>query len=130
MAIDLQNDLADILLAAFAAEFPAGALLQLRSGAAPGPENAATGTLLAEITLPATPWDTSTPGVLAKNNTWEDPAANAAGTLAHYRLRNAAGTLCIEGTITGTGGGGDLTVDNVVTAVGQVVTITSFQYTL
>jgi hypothetical protein len=129
MSIDTEQALANALLDRFDTEFPAGSLLQIRTGASPGAENAATGTLLAEITLPASPWAAASGGVKAKANSWS-VAAVAAGTAAHYRLKNAGDTRRIDGTVTITGGGGDLTLDNTNIAVGQTVTMNSFQYTL
>jgi hypothetical protein len=130
MTIDLQNALANILLEDVATAFPAGSILEMRSGASPGAENAATGILLASITLPATPWAAASAGVLAKSGTWEDTAADSTGAMAHYRLKNAGDTRRIDGTITVTGGGGDMTVDNTSVVVAQNVLVTSFQYTL
>ncbi len=130
MAIDLKNTSANDLLDRYDTLFPAGAILEMRSGAPPGAENAATGTLIASITLPATPWAAAAAGSKAKSGTWSDPSADAAGTLAHYRLKNAGDTHREEGTITATGGGGDMTVDNTSVAAAQVVTITGFTRTL
>ncbi|MCY1248013.1 hypothetical protein D9M72_613970 [compost metagenome] len=56
--------------------------------------------------------------------------AGAAGTAAHYRIKDSAGTTChMQGTVTVTGGGGDLTVDNAVIASGQTVQITGWTIT-
>ena len=53
-------------------------------------------------------------------------AAVAAGTAAHYRIVDNAGTTCHEqGSVTMTGGGGDMTLDNTSIAAAQVVTITA-----
>lgn len=129
MTLDLQNALANALLDRYDTEFPAGSLLQIRTGAPPGAENAASGTLLAEITLPATPWAAASAGSKAKNGTWS-VAAVAAGTAGHFRLKNAGDTRREEGTVTATGGGGDMTVDNVSIAIGQIVTVTQYAHTL
>ncbi|MCO4101067.1 MAG: hypothetical protein HEQ38_17070 [Gemmatimonas sp.] len=108
---------------AYLAAFPAGSLLQIRSGAPAGVANVAGGTLLAEITLPTTPFTSGT-GQVALNGTWQDGSANATGNAGHYRLVN--GTDIEEGTVTGTGGGGDMTLDNVSIAAAQVVTVTGW----
>lgn len=53
-------------------------------------------------------------------------AAVAAGTAAHYRIMDSAGTTCHEqGSVTLTGSGGDLTLDNTNIAAAQTVTITA-----
>jgi hypothetical protein len=54
----------------------------------------------------------------------------AAGTAGHYRLTDNAGTTVhMQGTVTATGGGGDLTVDNTSIASGQAVNITGWTFT-
>jgi hypothetical protein len=100
--------------------------LELRSGAAPANCAAAdTGTLLASMALPAD-WSAAASGG-AKNllGTWQDLAADAAGTVGHFRLKQGA-TCHIQGSVTASGGGGDMTIDNNVLAVGQQVTVISF----
>lgn len=112
---------------AFSSAFPATATLDLRSGAQAGVGGAATGTLLATITLPASPY-TAGVGQLTKNGTWSNTAA-AAGTIGHYRL--TSGTDIEEGSVTATGGGGDLTVDTItVSAIGQTITVNTFTFTV
>jgi hypothetical protein len=54
--------------------------------------------------------------------------ANAAGIAAHFRIKQGA-TCHLQGTVTATGGGGDMTLDNVTIATGQQVTITAFTLT-
>lgn len=126
--IDLNNALANILLDLYDVHFPVSSVLELRTGAPPGAENAATGTLLVSITLPATPWNAAAAGVKTKNGVWSGVGV-AVGAIGHYRLRNVADTRREEGTVTITGGGGDATVDNTSVAVDQVVTITGYTRT-
>ena len=86
---------------------------------------AASGTLLAEITCPSNWMGDASGGVKALAGAWT-VAASAAGTAGHYRIYDSTGTTCHEqGTVTATGGGGDLTVDNTNIASGQTVTVTS-----
>ena len=112
-------------------------VLEIRSGAAPGPEAAETGTLLASLPIPADGFSAASGSSVAKLGTWQDTAADATGTAAHFRMRRSADaggasttTSRIEGTVTATGGGGDITLDNVSIATGQTVTITSLTYNL
>lgn len=104
--------------------------LQIRTGAPPASCAAAdTGTLLAEITCPSDWAAAASGGSKAKSGTWS-VAATAAGTAGHFRLKNSAGTVThIQGTITITGSGGDMTLDNDSIAAGQVVTINTFTLT-
>ena len=107
------------------------AVLKIRSGAPPA--NVATadsGTVLATLSLPSDWMAAASGGTKAKAGTWEDASADAAGTAAHWRLYASDGTTAhAQGTVTATGGGGDLTVDNVSFAAGQTFTVTSFTIT-
>ena len=107
------------------------ALLRIYSGAAPANcAAAASGTLLAEMTLPSDWMAAASGGSKALSGTWQDASANATGTAGHFRLLDSGGTTChAQGTVTATGGGGDLTLDNTSIASGQSVTITSFTIT-
>lgn len=106
-------------------------ILTIRTGAQPANCAAAnSGTVLATITLPSDWMAAAASGAKAKSGTWEDTSADAAGTAAHFRIHDSGGSTChIQGSVTATGGGGDLTVDNVVFAVGQDFTITAFTLT-
>ena len=103
------------------------AKLQIRTGAQPANCAASdSGTLLAEIDLPSDWMNAASAGSKTKLGTWTVAAA-AAGTAAHFRIKNSAGTVChVQGTVTITGGGGDMTVDNTSVASGQTVTVNSF----
>lgn len=90
---------------------------------------AETGTLLCQITLPSDWMSAAASGVKALLGSWQGTGA-AAGTAAHFRIVDNAGTTChMQGTVTATGGGGDLTLDNAVIASAQVVTVTTFSLT-
>ena len=106
-------------------------LLRIYSGSAPANcAAAASGTLLAEMTLPSDWMAAASSGSKALSGRWQDASANATGTAGHFRLYDSGGTTChAQGTVTATGGGGDLTLDNVSIASGQSVTITSFTIT-
>lgn len=105
--------------------------LQIRSGAAPA--NCATadsGTLLCEIDLPSDWLAAASGGAKAKSGTWSDVGVNGPGTAGHFRIKDTAGTTChMQGTVTATGGGGDMTVDNTSIATDQTVTVTGFTIT-
>ncbi len=106
-------------------------ILRIRTGAQPANCAASrSGTVLASLTLPSNWMADAASGVKAKAGTWEDLSADASGTAGHYEIMDSTGTTCHEqGTVTATGGGGDLTVDNVVFAATQPFTITTFQKT-
>lgn len=106
-------------------------LLRIYSGAAPANcAAAASGTLLAEATLPSDWMEAASSGSKSLSGTWQDASANATGTAGHWRLYDSGGTTChAQGTVTATGGGGDMTLDNTSIASAQSVTITSFTIT-
>lgn len=107
------------------------AVLKIRSGSVPATcATADAGTVLATCTLPSDWMAAASSGTKAKAGTWEDTSADATGTAAHFRLYASDGTTChAQGTVTATGGGGDMTVDNVSFASGQAFSVTGFTLT-
>lgn len=128
MAIQLSAAVRNARLDAVETAIGTSAVLKLRTGAAPA--NVATadsGTVVATLTLPSDWMAAAAAGAKAKSGTWQDASADAAGTVAHFRIYASDGTTAhMQGTVTISGGGGDLTLDNNVVALSQVVTITSF----
>lgn len=103
--------------------------LELRSGAAPATcATADSGTLLAAMALPSDWLAAGSAGAKTLLGTWQDTSADAAGTVGHFRIKQGA-TCHLQGTVTATGGGGDMTLDNPVLAVAQQVTISAFSIT-
>lgn len=109
----------------------ASAVLKIRTGAAPAScATADSGTVLASLSLPSDWMAAASGGTKVKSGTWEDTSADNTGTAAHFRLYASDGTTChAQGTVTATGGGGDMTVDNVSFASGQAFTVTGFTLT-
>lgn len=107
------------------------AILTIRTGAAPADcATANSGTVLATLNLPSDWMAAAASGSKAKSGTWQDASADATGTAAHFRIHDSGGTTChLQGTVTATGGGGDMTLDNTSIAAGQAVTITGFTLT-
>lgn len=105
--------------------------LQIRTGAQPANCAAAdSGTLLCELTLPSDWLAAASGGAKVLAGSWTGTGA-AAGTAAHFRVKDSAGTTChMQGSVTATGGGGDMTLDNTSIASAQTVTITSFTLTV
>jgi hypothetical protein len=109
----------------------ASAILKIRTGAAPASCAAAdSGTVLATCALPSDWMAAASGGTKAMSGTWQDTSADAGGTAGHFRIYANDGTTChIQGTVTATGGGGDMTVDNTSFAAGQSFTISGFTLT-
>lgn len=107
------------------------AVMKIRSGSVPATcATADSGTVLATLALPSDWMGAASAGVKSKSGTWEDTSADATGTAAHFRIYASDGTTChVQGTVTLTGGGGDMTVDNTSFVAGQAFTVTAFAIT-
>lgn len=82
--------------------------------------------LLATLTLPSDWANAASGGSKTLLGTWTG-TGSAAGTAASYRLYNNGVTVCHEqGTVTLTGSGGDLTLDNTSITNGQTINITTW----
>lgn len=104
--------------------------LKLRSGAQPADcATADSGTVISTIALPTDWMAAASGGTKAKSGTWQDASADASGTIAHFRIYTSGGICKLQGSVTLTGGGGDMTLDNTSAGVGQQITITSFTLT-
>ncbi len=106
-------------------------IMRIRTGSPPADcATADSGTVLATLTLPSDWMAAASGGSKAKSGTWQDASADAAGTAGHFRIYNSGDTTChMQGTVSATGGGGDMTVDNAVFASGQQFTVTTFSIT-
>lgn len=131
MSLQLSVAVRNARLDAIETTIGTSAKLRVRTGAPPADCAAAdTGTILATLDLPSDWLAAASGGTKAKAGTWQDASADAAGTAGHFRIYDTAGTTShIQGTVTATGGGGDLEVQNVVFAAGQAVTVTAFALT-
>lgn len=131
MAVQLSVAVRNARLDAIETAVGTSAVMRLRTGAQPANCGTAdSGTVVATLNLPSDWMAAAASGAKALSGTWQDTSADAAGTVAHYRIYDSAGTTChLQGSVTITGGGGDLTLDNNVLAAGQQVTITSFTIT-
>lgn len=119
-----------------AVESTTGATAQLRlySGSPPADcATAASGTLLATLTLPADWMSAASAGSKAKLGTWSGTGAAAASTgtdAGYFRILDSTGTTThVQGTVTDAGAGGDLTLDNANIAQNQTITISTFTLT-
>lgn len=131
MAIQLSVAVRNARLDAVETSIGVSAVLKMRTGAAPANCAAAdSGTVLATLTLPSDWMANAASGSKAMAGTWQDLLADAAGTAAHFRIYDSGGTVCgLQGAVTATGGGGDMTVDNVVFAQNQPFNVTAFNLT-
>ena len=131
MAVQLSIAVRNARLDAIETTIGTSAVLKIRTGAQPATcATADSGTVLATLNLPTDWMAAASSGSKSLSGTWQDLTADATGTAAHFRLYASDGTTCgLQGSVTATGGGGDMTLDNTSIASGQAVSITSFTLT-
>lgn len=131
MAIQFSVSVRNARLDAIETAIGTSPIMKIRTGAPPAScATADSGTVLATLNLPADWMAAAASGSKSMSGTWQDSAADASGTAGHFRIYDSSGTTChLQGTVTATGGGGDLQVDNVNFATGQQFTVTSFTLT-
>lgn len=140
MAIKLSTGVRNARLDAVETQIGTSAKLAIYSGSAPA--NCAadtTGTLLVEFDL-ASDWAAAASGgakALSSLPLSTTAAAGAPTNAGYFRIFTSAQSTApgstkpceVQGTVTATGGGGDLTLDNISIAAGQTVNVTGFTLT-
>lgn len=131
MTVQLSVAVRNARLDAIETTIGTSAILKIRTGGQPATcATADSGSVLATCNLPSDYLAAASSGSKAKSGTWEDTSADGSGVAAHFRIYASDGTTCHgQGTVTATGGGGDMTVDNTTFAAAQAFTITSFSLT-
>jgi len=131
MTLQLSTAVRNAMLDVIESTIGTSPIIRIRTGAAPAnPATADSGTVLATLTLPSDWMSAASSGVKSLTGTWQDTSADATGTAAHFRMYDSTGTTChTQGTVTATGGGGDMTVDNTSFASGQAFTILTYTIT-
>lgn len=104
--------------------------IEIRTGAQPAsPDAAATGTLLGTLTLSDPAFGAATtanPSVATASAITSDTTADASGTAGWFRAYDSAASAVIDGSITGTGGGGDMELDDVNIVAGGTIAVSSW----
>ena len=107
--------------------FGVGTTVEIRTGTQPASaQDAASGTLLCTITLPATPWSAPSTGVINKAGTWSG-TAGATGTAGYARFLGTAGRnfdVSVGEAAT------DMIIDNAAIVTGGTVTVNTLSYTV
>lgn len=130
MAIQMSVALRNARLDAITTAVGNAGLIEIRTGSQPANCAAAdSGTLLATLTG-ASPFAAgAASGVLTVGTITQDSGADATNTAAHYRLKTSGGTCVMQGTVTATGGGGDMTFTTVSFVTGEPISMTSWTIT-
>ena len=105
-----------------------GGTLRIYSGTQPASAGtAASGTLLAELTLGNPAFGSASNGVATANSITGDTSADATGTAGWFRVRNSSGTAVFDGEV-GTSGS-DLNLSSTSIQSGAEVSVTSLTIT-
>ncbi len=90
-----------------------------------------TGTRLVEYDLAVSgDWSPASGGTKTLAGLTLSTTGVGAGSAGYFRMYASGATVChMQGTVTATGGGGDMTMDNIVIAVGQTIQLTGFTLT-
>lgn len=104
--------------------------IEIRTGAQPATvATAASGTLLGTLTCSDPAFgnaSAASPSVATASAITSDTNADATGTAGWFRAYDSAGTAIIDGAITATGGGGDLTLDSVSIVAGGTIAMSAW----
>lgn len=107
----------------------AAGTLKIYSGSQPAAaDDAATGTLLATFTLPDPCFGAAASGT-ATASAITNVNASATGTAGWFRVADSDGNTVHDGSVSVTGGGGDLELNTTSLVSGVAVSITSYTYT-
>jgi hypothetical protein len=129
IATTVRNTIANAIWTAADAG-PAAATMKIYTGAQPATaDTAAAGTLLATVAMTDPSFTTASGGTITAG---DPPAVTgaAAGTAGWFRLADSTGATVMDGSVTATGGGGDLTLSTTTISVGVTVDITAFSVTI
>lgn len=131
MAFQLSVNARNATLQAIETEVGVNPIITISTGTPPVDcATANTGTIVATMILPTDWLSTPVLGSIVLSGTWQDLSADASGTAGYFRLHNNAGTVChMQGSVTATGAGGDMQLDNTNIASGQQINITAFTIT-
>lgn len=128
MGVQLSVDVRNARLDAIETTIGTAPTLEIRTGAQPANCAASdSGILLASMALPSSWMNAASGGTMTLLGTWEDLIPNNAGTAGHFRIKQGA-TCGLQGSVTATGGGGDIELSS-VSITTTAVTITAFTIT-
>lgn len=118
MALTLQTNARNAAANAVTALLNGGTIDLLTAGAV----------VVASVTFGSPAFANAAVGV-ATANAITDGAVAAAGTVATFTARTSGAAAVLSGTVTATGGGGDLTLSALAFVMGDIARITSLTYT-
>jgi len=103
--------------------------LNIYTGAQPSSASmTATGELIISLLLPSDWMNAASGGSKTLLGSWTG-SASGSGNAGHFRILSSASVVGMQGSITATAGGGDMTLDNISVSASQTVTVTTFSLT-
>jgi len=127
MALAIDDAIRTTMVTAISNAIDAGVgagLIRIYDGVQPAKGGAAT-TLLAELTFTDPSATSIATGVLTFDTITQDSSANATATATWFRMLTSAAAFVLDGTVTATGGGGDMTLTTTSIVATQPVSISS-----
>lgn len=124
MVTSLRNARADAITAAVGAS----GKIRFYSGTRPATGGAAT-TLLAECPCSATFAPAASGGVLTVNAITNDASIDTSGTVSWFRILTSANVAVLDGSVTATGGGGDMTTPSTSWTATEPLAVSSLVFT-
>lgn len=119
--IQYSTSLRNAIIETYETTVGASPKLQIFTGSRPtNCEDADSGTMLVEITLPVDWLSDAADGSVSKLGTWQGTAV-ASGTAGHFRLKTSGDVCHEQGSIPT-----DMTIDNASVNSGQTVTVSSY----
>lgn len=110
---------------------PGPGVIQIRTGTQPTTgDDAATGTLLATVTLADPSFGAASAGTVTLQGTSLSTTGVAAGTAGWFRVLDSTGATVLDGSVTATGGGGQLELSTTTISIGLTVQVTSGSLTM
>jgi hypothetical protein len=105
--------------------------LTFRTGSAPtNTTDADSGTLLATLTFSDPAFGAASAGVATASTITSDTSIDATGTVGHFRIKDSDGTVIMQGSVTATGGGGDITFAAIAWVAGGTCSVSSLTVTV
>ena len=86
-------------------------------------------TTLVDIDLAATPFGAAASAVITAAGLPKEGTVTGAGSADNFQVLDQDGNSVFAGSVTATGGGGDMTLSSVTLAINDVVRINTFTYT-
>ncbi len=131
MTIEYNTTLRNSIIEAIGSYFDGGNL-EMWTGTQPttaGDPPASDDVKIADITLPNPAFDSATSGTIQNASSFSTTADNA-GTIGWFRMKSTDSDPAImDGTVTTTGGGGDIELVTVSYNVGDTVTVDPAEFT-